>query len=149
MTAFDAHPHLPDPETQPEFYESVVTKRLLAWVLDISMIACIIVPIFFFTLGLAFLIAAPLWLVISFLYRWATLSNRSATLGMRVMSIELRSARGQRLDGGTAFIHTLGYFLSSGMFLVQLVSIACMLASRRGQSLTDLALGTVMLNQRA
>jgi uncharacterized RDD family membrane protein YckC len=107
------------------------------------------VPIFFFTLGLAFLIAAPLWLVISFLYRWATLSNRSATLGMRVMSIELRSARGQRLDGGTAFIHTLGYFLSSGMFLVQLVSIACMLASRRGQSLTDLALGTVMLNQRA
>jgi uncharacterized RDD family membrane protein YckC len=149
MTAFDAHSHLPDPETQPEFYESVVTKRLLAWVLDISMIACIIVPIFFFTLGLAFLIAAPLWLVISFLYRWATLSNRSATLGMRVMSIELRSARGQRLDGGTAFIHTLGYFLSSGMFLVQLVSIACMLGSRRGQSLTDLALGTVMLNQRA
>jgi uncharacterized RDD family membrane protein YckC len=149
MTAFDAHSHLPDPKTQPEFYESVVTKRLLAWVLDISMIACIIVPIFFFTLGLAFLIAAPLWLVISFLYRWATLSNRSATLGMRVMSIELRSARGQRLDGGTAFIHTLGYFLSSGMFLVQLVSIACMLASRRGQSLTDLALGTVMLNQRA
>jgi uncharacterized RDD family membrane protein YckC len=149
MTAFDAHSHLPDPKTQPEFYESVVTKRLLAWVLDISMIACIIVPIFFFTLGLAFLIAAPLWLVISFLYRWATLSNRSATLGMRVMSIELRSARGQRLDGGTAFIHTLGYLLSSGMFLVQLVSIACMLASRRGQSLTDLALGTVMLNQRA
>jgi hypothetical protein len=39
MTAFDAHSHLPDPETQPEFYESVVTKRLLAWVLDLSMIA--------------------------------------------------------------------------------------------------------------
>lgn len=149
MTAFDTHSHLPDPKTQSGFYEGVVTKRLLAWVIDISMIAVIIVPIFIATLGLAFFIAAPLWFVISFLYRWATLSNRSATLGMRVMSIELRSARGQRLDGGTAFIHTLGYFLSSGMFLVQLVSIACMLGSRRGQSLTDLALGTVMLNQRA
>lgn len=54
MTAFDTHSHLPDPKTQSGFYEGVVTKRLLAWVIDISMIAVIIVPIFIATLGLAF-----------------------------------------------------------------------------------------------
>ena len=51
-------------------------------------------------------------LVISFLYRWVTIASGSATLGMRMMSIEFRTRYGERFDGGTALLHTLGYTVS-------------------------------------
>ena len=63
--------------------------------------------------------------------------------------IELRNAEGHRLSLGEAALHTVGYYISFGMALVQLVSVIFMLTSERGQSLTDMVMGTVMLNRRA
>ena len=111
MTAYSTAPHLPDPETQPGFYGGVTTKRLFAWIVDVLIIAAFMVPIVVLTLGLAVLVLAPIWLIVSFLYRWATIASGSATLGMRFMSIELRDAYGKRLDGAQAFLHTLGYII--------------------------------------
>ncbi len=141
--------HLPHPETHPEFYEDVVSKRLLAWLVDVLIISLLTAFLSIFTLLTALLILPLFYAVISFLYRWITLTSRSATLGMRLFALEFRRNDGSHFDGGTAFLHTAGYFASVAVFPAQLVSIAMMLIGARRQGLTDAILGTAMLNTRA
>ncbi len=139
---------LPDPDTQPEFYDGVPLKRLLAWGIDmvvILLISLIIVPFTFLTALFFFPFLA---LVVSFIYRVSTLTTRSATWGMRLMAIECRDSQDRRFDFGHALLHTAGYSLSIGTALVQLVSMVLMLTTERGQGLTDLVLGTTVLNNR-
>jgi len=141
--------HLPHPETHPEFYEDVVSKRLLAWLVDVLIISILTAFLSIFTLFTALFFWPLFYAVISFLYRWTTLAGKSATLGMRLFAIELRRNDGSYLDGGTAFLHTAGYFASVAIFPAQLISIAMMLLSPRRQGLTDAILGTAVLNTRA
>ena len=141
--------HLPDPDTQPEFYQSVATKRFVAWLFDIAFISLLCIVPVFLTVGVAAFFLPLIYAVISFVYRVITISNGSATLGMRFMGIELRDAFGERMDMGKAVAHTAGYFLSMAFFVVQIVSVIMMLTSARCQGLTDAFLGTVMINQRA
>ena len=141
--------HLPDPITQSIFYENVPVKRLLAWVFDAVFVLglCLLVLPLTGFLGIFFL---PLmWLVVGFSYRTITIANGSATWGMRIASIELRNSAGARLNLTEAALHTFGYTISFGIFLLQAVSIVLMCAGLRGQSITDHVLGTVMLNRQA
>ncbi|MGR3502877.1 RDD family protein [Pseudaestuariivita sp.] len=140
--------HTPDPMTQPGFYTSVPIKRLGAWVVDILVITLICLVLTPFTGFLSIFVWAPFWLMVSFLYRWATLAGGSATWGMRLMAIELRDNEGQRLTGGLAFAHTLGYSVSIALAVLQVISVVLMATSARGQGLTDMALGTVAINRR-
>ncbi|TNJ44057.1 RDD family protein [Phaeobacter sp. B1627] len=140
---------LPDPDVQAEFYDGVTAKRLFSFLIDsvlIFILAALVVP---FTAFLGLLMWPALYFVVGFIYRVATLSNGSATLGMRFCGIELREYSGSRLDGGTAFLHTVGYTVSMAVVVLQVVSILLMLTSARGQGLTDHILGTVMLKRRA
>lgn len=141
--------HLPNPDTQPDFYRSVTTKRFVAWLFDIAFISllCTVAILFTAFLGLFFL--ALIYAVVSFVYRVVTIANGSATLGMRFMGIELRDAFGERMDTGKAVAHTAGYFVSMAFPILQIISVIMMLTSARNQGLTDAFLGTVMLNQRA
>lgn len=139
----------PDPDTQPQFYEGVPTKRLLAWTVDVlitAILTLLVIPLTAF-IGLFFLPA--LYAVIGFIYRVTTLSRGSATWGMRLLAIELRTRDDRRFDLPIAFAHTLGYTVSLMMPLLQLLSIGMMLGSERRQGLSDLVLGTVALNRRA
>jgi uncharacterized RDD family membrane protein YckC len=68
---------------------------------------------------------------------------------MRLMAVTLRDRDGGRLDAATAFAHVLGYTVSMALFPLQLVSIALMIALGRGQGLTDLVLGTAVINRPA
>jgi uncharacterized RDD family membrane protein YckC len=139
----------PDPDTHPEFYADVVAKRFLAWVVDVLLIAGLTFIFTLFSLLTAVLILPLVFAVIGFLYRWVTLTGRSATPGMRLLSIEFLRPDGDGFDGGTAFLHTAGYYVSVAVFPLQLISIAMMLISRRKQGLTDHILGTVAVNRRA
>ena len=140
--------HLPDPQTQPQFYRDVAMKRLLAWVVDMVVILIACVLILPFTAFTALFYFPLLILVVSFVYRVITLANGSATWGMRLLAIELRRADGERFDLGTAFAHTLGYSVSWAMAPLQLISVVLMSTTERGQGLSDLMLGTVALNRR-
>ena len=128
-------------------FSGVALKRGLAWVFDMIAIGIICTLALPFTAFTGIFFFPFLMLVIGFLYRWLTIANRSATWGMRMMSIELRDAAGHRLDSGTAFWHTAGYTFSVVTAPVQLVSIATMALTARGQRLSDTVLGTVMLNR--
>ncbi len=141
--------HLPDPDRQPEFYQSVATKRFVAWLFDIAFISLLCTVAILFTAGLGLFILAFIYGVVSFVYRVVTIANGSATLGMRFMGIELRDAFGERMDTGKALAHTAGYFVSMAFPILQIISVIMMLTNARGQSLTDSVLGTVMINRRA
>ena len=141
--------HLPDTIAQAAFYETVPTNRLFAWILDAAIILGICLVVLPFTGFLGIFFWPLMWLVVGFAYRTITIANRSATWGMRLVSIELRNRTGARLDLTKAIFHTLGYIISIGIFLLQAVSIVLICASMRGQSLIDHVLGAVMLNKQA
>ena len=141
--------HLPDPDRQPEFYQSVAIKRFVAWLFDIAFVSLLCTVAIFLTLGMGLFILALIYAVVSFVYRVVTITNGSATLGMRFMGIELRDAFGERMDMGKAIAHTAGYFVSMAFAVIQIISVIMMLTSARGQGLTDSFLGTVMINRRA
>ncbi len=140
--------NLPDPDRQPQFYESVPAKRLIAWIIDtvLIVVACVlIVPFTAFT-GLFFF---PLLIaVVGFVYRVATLSSGSATWGMRFAGIEFRTAQGARFDATMAILHTAGYTISFAIMPLQVISVILMATGPRGQGLSDMVLGTVALNRR-
>ena len=84
---------------------------------------------------------------IDFIYRTATLSMGSATFGMRLMAIELRHESGHRLDFITSVFHTIGLYVSYAFVLVQLLSIGMMVMRDDRKSLTDMVIGTVIVNR--
>ncbi len=138
----------PDPDSQPEFYAGIPTKRFVAWIVDMILIviACVVILPFTAFTGLFFF---PLMLLmVGFAYRVITLANGSATWGMRLMGMEIRTADDRVLDLGTAFAHTLGYSVSISMMPLQLISIILMCSTARCQGISDMVLGTVPLNRR-
>lgn len=145
--ASNLHPDLPDPVSQPEFYDDVPTKRLIAWIVDGILVGLIVALLTVLSIFTALFILPLVWMTISFFYRWVTIAGRSATPGMRLMSIEFRRDDGSPFDGMTAFLHTTGYVVSVVTFPLQLISIAMMLMTERKQGLTDILLGTVALNR--
>ncbi len=141
--------HIPDPETQPEFYHDVPVKRLVAWGIDtiIILFLCVIVLPFTAFVGLFFL---PLFfLTVGFFYRLATVAQGSATLGMRLLSVEIITLDGQRLNGVYAFWHCLAYTAFCLLPPLLAASGVMMLTTARGQGLADVMLGTVAVNRRA
>ncbi len=80
----------PDPDTQPQFYTGVPTKRLVAWILDMVLIVLICLAILPFTAFTGIFFFPFLMLIVGFLYRVATLTGGSATWGMRLLSLEIR-----------------------------------------------------------
>ncbi|WP_298906024.1 RDD family protein [uncultured Aliiroseovarius sp.] len=140
---------LPDPDTQAEFYQDVTLKRLLAWVIDVALIVAICFVIGLLTFGIGFFLWGLVYLAVGFVYRTTALTNKSATLGMRLTAIELRRHDGQRFDRQTAALHTLGYYLSMSTFVLQTISIVMMFTTARGQGLGDMVLGTAAINRAA
>ena len=138
---------LPDPDRQPVFYDGVPAKRLFAWLVDVALILGVMLILGIVTLTLTFWLWPLFWVATSFLYRSLTIGTGSATLGMRLMNIELRNARGQRLDGGEALLHTIAYLVCASFFLPQVLSIAMIALGPRHQSLPDILLGTAAINR--
>jgi len=140
---------LPDPDLHAEFYTDIPLKRLIAWAFDsviVLVLTILVLPLTAFT-GLFFF--PLLFTMISFAYRVVTISSRSATWGMRLVSIELRDARGERFSTGLAAGHTFLYVAMFWTLLLELASIIMMLTGARRQGLHDLLLGTAAVNRTA
>lgn len=140
-------PGLPDPRLQPGFYENVLTKRLLAWVIDTAIAAIGAALLLPFTLFVGILVFPLMVMAVGFFYRLATISVLSGTLGMRLLGMELRDRDGWRLSRSDAFWHTLGYTVSVLAAPAQAISICSMVLSPRKQGLSDHVLGTALINR--
>ncbi|PRY21481.1 RDD family protein [Aliiruegeria haliotis] len=139
---------LPDPEYNAELYADVPVKRLFAWVVDAFVIFGLTLLVLPFTAFTAIFFYPALWVLVSVLYRVISISSGSATLGMRLVSIELRTWRDERFGFGEALLHTLLYALCVSFLVPQIISAVLMLTTAKAQGLHDLALGTAALNRR-
>lgn len=142
-----SHPGLPDPFTQAEFYADVPLKRLLAWVVDTILILLLAILFLPFTAFTALFFFPLFYVTIGFVYRAASITRWSATPGMLLFAIELRTSEGDRFDTPYAVLHTLGYTVSLSFVLPQVVSVFLMLTTPRAQGLTDLVLQTAAINR--
>ncbi len=142
---------LPDPEYDAQFYDGVPSKRLVAWMIDaiaillLTVISTLIIGVL--TLGLAFVFFPGILFLISFGYRWLTIADASATPGMRLMGIELRTRAGDRLDAITAAIHTGVFLFLMATMIGWIATIVAILGTRYNQGLPDLLLGTTAINR--
>lgn len=138
---------LPDPETSPKAYENILPKRFLAWCIDIAITLAASLIALPFTAFLGLLFFPFLFLIVGFFYRWWTVSWSGATIGMRLLAIELRDAQGHKLDSRTALLHAAGYSVSISVFVLQLGSIIMMVVDDKHRGLSDVLLDTAMINR--
>ncbi|NNE51858.1 MAG: RDD family protein [Sulfitobacter sp.] len=138
----------PSPDDQPEFYDGILTKRLIAWLIDSLIIILLCLLILPFTAFTGIIFFPVLMIFVGFFYRLATLASRSATWGMQVVAMELRDDEDRLFNGTTAFLHTAGYTISITVAPLQLISVVLMVTNSTRQGLTDMILGTVALNRR-
>jgi uncharacterized RDD family membrane protein YckC len=137
-----------DPAVHPERYQGVRTRRIFAFLIDaalvlgLMLVATLVILVFgIFTLGLGWLLFPAVWPVVAILYTVLTLGgSHSATPGMRMLGVEIRTLQGERLDYGLALLHSLGFWFSV-TFLTPLILLVALFTARK-QLLHDLVLGT-------
>jgi uncharacterized RDD family membrane protein YckC len=149
-----------DPIRTPEYFEGVLARRTMAFLLDVCIITIplLIASIFIFlfgivTLGLGWMLfwllspAAVIWPVV---YYGMTLGGpHSATVGMRMVDIELRTYHGNRGYFLLGAVHAILYWISVSALTPLVLLVAFF--NRRRQLLHDFVLGTTIVNneQRA
>ncbi len=153
--SIDVKPHAYDPATQPELFDGVLSRRVIAFVIDFFVVAVPIVlaAMFIFafgivTLGLGWALywllppASVIWAIV---YFGITLGGeRSATLGMRVMDLEMRTWYGAPAYFVLGAVHAIVFWLSISAFTPFILLVAFF--NERRRLLHDIVLGTVVIN---
>jgi uncharacterized RDD family membrane protein YckC len=137
---------LPNPATQPEFFSGVLVKRLIAWTLDVIAITLISAIIATLPLFIGWFFFPLIFLAVKLVYCIGSISRFSATPGMRLMNIELRNRDGRALESSEAALHTISYVISMAFIIPQLITMALMVLSPKGQGLHDMFVGATVIN---
>jgi uncharacterized RDD family membrane protein YckC len=156
--AASIQPHAFDPRTQPELFAGVLERRVMAFLIDVIVIAVplalfavFIVMFGFVTLGLGFFlffVYGPISVVWALLYYGMTLgSPASATIGMRMMDLEMRTWYGAPCYFLLGAVHAVAFWLSVS-FLTPLVLLVGLFNERK-RLLHDIVVGTVVINNPA
>jgi uncharacterized RDD family membrane protein YckC len=144
-----------DPQTQPELFRGVLTKRVFAFLIDLVIISIpliiatlAILAFGIITLGLGwalFWLLSPASVVWAVVYYGMTLGGpNSATIGMRTMGLQFRTWFGEPgyfLLGAT---HAVVFWVSIS-FLTPFILLVGLFNGRR-RLLHDYVLGTVVIN---
>jgi uncharacterized RDD family membrane protein YckC len=148
-------PHAYDPVLNWDLFDGVLPRRLLAFAIDAAIIfaaaalATVVIVVFgFVTLGLGwwlFTLLYPGTVIWALIYYGSTLgSPASATIGMRVMDIEMRTWYGAPCYFVLGAVHAIVFYVSMTMF-TPLVLIAGLFNTRQ-RLLHDFVVGTVVIN---
>jgi len=156
--SLDVKPHAYDPVANPELFEGVLARRAIAFLIDLVVIAIPLVAtsifIFIFgliTLGLGwalFWLLSPASVVWALVYYGLTLgSAASATLGMRVMGVEMRTWYGAPAYFLLGAVNAIVYWISISVLTPLIVLIGFFNSRRR--LLHDMLVGTIIINNPA
>ena len=148
-------PHAFDPDVEPELFRGVLTRRVFAFLIDLVVLSVPVVLGYAFiavfgllTLGLGwvlFWLAWPASVIWAIVYYGASLGGpHSATIGMRVMDLELRTFYGAPGYFVLGAMHAVLFWVSVS-FLSPLVVLVGLFNGRR-RLLHDFVLGTVVIN---
>jgi uncharacterized RDD family membrane protein YckC len=156
--AIDIKPHAYDPDSNPELFEGVLARRVVAFLIDFIIIAIpvVLAAMFIFafgiiTLGLGWALywllpaASVVWAIV---YFGATLgSERSATVGMRIMDLEMRTWYGAPAYFVLGAVHAVAFWFTVSFFTPFVLLVAFF--NERRRLLHDIMLGTVIINNPA
>ena len=153
--SFNARPYAYDPVANPELFEGVLARRVVAFVIDLIIIAVplVIAAIFIFVFGLLtlglgwvlFWLLSPASVIWALAYFGATLgSPASATIGMRAMDLEMRTWYGAPAYVLLGAVHAIVYWVSVSMLTPFILVVGLFNARRR--LLHDIVTGTVIIN---
>ena len=148
-------PHAFDPLLQPELFRGLLTRRVFAFLIDLVVLSipvvlvCMFIAVFgVVTLGLGwalFWLVSPASVIWALVYYGASLGGpHSATIGMRVMDLELRTWYGAPGYFVLGAMHAVLFWISVSFFTPLILLVG--LFNGRRRLLHDMILGTVVIN---
>jgi uncharacterized RDD family membrane protein YckC len=151
----EVKPHAYDPVQSPELFDGVLPRRLLAFAIDVAVIlapvalAFVVIILFgLITFGLGWGLLAVLYpgtVIWALAYYGLTLGGpASATIGMRLLEIEMRTWYGAPCYVVLGAVHAVAFYVSMSA-LTPLVLLVCFF-NERHRLLHDIVLGTVVIN---
>lgn len=154
----DWKPHAYDPALDPELFEGVVPRRVIAFMIDvvIILVPVLVAALFILLFGLVtfglgwvlFWLLSPGTVIWALAYYAMTLgSPASATIGMRMVDLEMRTWYGAPCYSLLGAVHAIAFWLSVSA-LTPFVLLVCFFNHRR-RLLHDILLGTIVINKPA
>lgn len=148
-------PNYINPRATPEYYDGVLSRRIVAFLIDCFFVfgPIVLLAMFIFVLGivtlgigwLLFWLLSPIFVIWALLYTASTLGGKnSATAGMRMMDLEMRTVYGGRMDFILASIHVILFYISI-VTLTPLVLVVALLNPARRLA-HDYLTGAVLIN---
>ena len=156
--AFEVKPHAYDPAVEPELFEGVLARRVIAFAIDLIIIGLPVVTaaLFIFVFGLLtfglgwalFWLLSPASVIWALTYYGMTLGGTaSATLGMRAMEIEMRTWYGAPAYAVLGAVHAVIYWISVSALTPFILLVG--LFNPRHRLLHDMLVGAVLINNAA
>jgi uncharacterized RDD family membrane protein YckC len=141
-----------DETIHPQLFGEILPKRLLAFAIDAVIVLVAMVPaslavfiLGILTLSLGWLLYPFVFAIVALGYLALTLgSPESATIGMRMAGIEMRTLGGERMYPLLAILQGLLFWVLIGLLTPLILVVGLM--SNRSRLLHDMLLGTIMLN---
>lgn len=154
----DIKPHAYDPVGNPEYFDGVLARRVVAFLVDFIIISVpvVLAAMFIFafgiiTLGLGFALywlLPPATVIWALFYFGITLGGpASATIGMRLMDLEMRTWYGAPAYFVLGAVHAIAFWLTVSFFTPFVLLVAFF--NERRRLLHDMLLGTVVINNAA
>jgi uncharacterized RDD family membrane protein YckC len=153
--SLDFKPHAYDPVANPELFEGVLARRIVAFIIDVIIIAIplIAASAFIFIFGLVtfgigwllFWLLSPISVIWALAYYGMTLGGpASATIGMRAMEIQMRTWYGAPAYFVLGAVHAIVFWISVSV-LTPLILVVGFFNPRK-RLLHDILVGAVLIN---
>jgi uncharacterized RDD family membrane protein YckC len=157
--SIELKPHAYDPLANPELFEGVLARRVVAFLIDLIILTVPVVLAAVFitafglvTLGLGWYLLFPLlppatviWAIVYYGLTFG--SPHSATIGMRMMDLEMRTWYGAPAYFVLGAVHAVVFWITISV-LTPLILLVGFFNDRR-RLLHDILLGTVVINNAA
>ena len=156
--SIELKPHAYDPFSNPELFDGVLSRRVVAFLIDLIIISIpvLLAGVFIFIFGLLTLglgwalywLMSPATVIWALVYYGMTLgAPASATIGMRVMDLEMRTWYGAPAYFVLGAVHAVAFWFTVSFFTPFVLLVAFF--NERGRLLHDIMLGTVIINNTA
>lgn len=142
----------PDALAFPEYFDGIAVKRVLAYFIDAAIILAVMAGVwvvFALLTAMSFGLLAPvLWPglpLVPLLYHTLTIGGEgSATFGMKLLGVTVRTWDGRKPGYFQAALNTIVFYLSVGVTGWLILVVA--LFNDRRRTLHDFMCGTVVIN---
>jgi uncharacterized RDD family membrane protein YckC len=145
-----------DPVTQPQLFDGVIGKRLIALAVDATIITLLVLlasfAVFVFgivTLGLGWVLFAVVFPVVGLGYNALTIGGpNSATIGQRLVGLKWQTWFGGKVSPLIAAFHALLFWFSLGSVVLWVPNVLWALFDPQKRCLHDIFAGVVAMNRR-